>query len=389
MRRPQGNIPEIDNSGEATVVAAPEGVGVSQAESAQCESTPTRYASPEELAELRDLSKSMARQRRLAMLIAVAAAAIIVALAYYVSESKLENPVTWPGATSGNYDDGEFKIDLGNNGKFLIYYPNSPAMVKKSDGKNFEVLTAAGKNLDVPFHISFTSKQLEAGFKKTARESFEEWMAEAEKNGAMKFTSAPENDFFNKQDNGYPYIKIEYSRKLGKMSWRGVACYMRFLDKEILLMREVPASQYWRCSDLVDEYDCISIANSTVARHWEIPEKPLDEDPTKMLQMLNNELRKNIEIASWSDIDILIRSLFTKAYAANEKPLIDAAESMLEKFRAGQKIWYSRKCLEYLNAQREGNSAEMARILNDCLEKFEPLDDYRYTRIMKNDWSVE
>lgn len=31
----------------------------------------------------------------------------------------------------------------------------------------------------------------------------------------------------------------------------------------------------------------------------------------------------------------------------------------------------------------------MTRILNECLEKFEPLDDYRYTRIMKNDWSVE
>ena len=108
-----------------------------------------------------------------------------------------------------------------------------------------------------------------------------------------------------------------------------------------------------------------------------------------MLQTLNHELRKNIEIASWSDIDLLIKSLFAKAYARNEKPVIDATESMLEKFRSGQKIWYSRKCLEYSNAQREGNNAEMTRILNECLEKFEPLDDYRYTRIMKNDWSVE
>ena len=78
-------------------------------------------------------------------------------------------------------------------------------------------------------------------------------------------------------------------------------------------MREVPSSQYWRAASVLDRYDCISIANSTVRNHWEIPEKPLEGDSTKMLQSLNHELRKNMEIASWEDIDLLIRSLFLQA----------------------------------------------------------------------------
>ena len=205
----------------------------------------------------------------------------------------------------------------------------------------------------------------------------------------MKFTSEPQEDFFNKRDNGYPYIRINYTRKAGPMVWRGVACYARFLDKQIVLMREVPETQYWRASSLLKDYDCMSVANSTVARYWEVPEKPLRENTTKMLQMLNRELRKNIEIASWEDIDLLISSLFVEAYKNNERPLIDATQSLLEKFRAAQKVWYSRKCLEYSDSLRDGKKDETTRILNDCLEKFEPLNDYRYTRIMKNDWSVE
>ena len=299
----------------------------------------TRYASAEELADLRAANKSMERQRRLAVVMGIFMSIAILGLAYYISESGVENPVTWPG--------------------------------------------------EVPFHITFAASPVKDGYAKTPRKSFDEWLAAAEKNSGMKFTSEPQEDFFNKRDNGYPYIRINYTRKAGPMVWRGVACYARFLDKQIVLMREVPETQYWRASSLLKDYDCISVANSTVARYWEVPEKPLRENTTKMLQMLNRELRKNIEIASWEDIDLLISSLFVEAYKNNERPLIDATQSLLEKFRAAQKVWYSRKCLEYSDSLRDGKKDETTRILNDCLEKFEPLNDYRYTRIMKNDWSVE
>lgn len=144
-QQPQGDMPDIDNSGEATVVAPSGNTEIPGEKNIPPESSFTRYASAEELAELRNANKSIARQRKLAMFIAVVVSAIIVALAYYISESRVENPVTWPGSASGNYDDGEFKIDLGNNGKFLIYYPNSPSMVAKPGDKSFEVLTAVGK----------------------------------------------------------------------------------------------------------------------------------------------------------------------------------------------------------------------------------------------------
>ncbi len=377
-----GQVPSIENMGEATLVPGAESVD-SQ------DSVHTRYASAAELEDLRSANKSIARQRKLTLFLGAIIAIAILAFAYYVSESRIENPATWPGEVSGVYDDGEFRIDLGDRGKFLIYYPNSPNKVEKSQEGSFELMTAIGKNLDVPFHIVFKAIKLKDGYSQTRQQSFEKWAAEVEKSGELKFTSLAREDFFNKGDNGYPYTRIDYTRKANGLSWRGVACYMRFLDRQIVFMREVPSSQYWRASGVLNGYDCMSVANSTVRLHWEIPEKPLTGDSTKILQTLNHELRKNMEIASWEDIDLMLKSLFVQAYKRGEKPLIDAAEALLEKFRAQQKIWYSRKCLEYSDFQTKGNSAEMTRILNECLEKFEPLDDYRYTRIMKNDWSVE
>lgn len=376
--------PNIESMGEATI--APD---THTKDLEQDESSHTRYASAAELEDLREANKSIARQRKMSLFVGVLLSVAILALAYYLSESRMENPATWPGEVSGAYDDCEFKMDLGDNGRFLIYYPNSPSKLEKPGDSKFEVLTAIGKNLDIPFHIVFSATKLEDGYTKTRRDTFNKWVSKSEEDGKIKFTSSPSEDFFNKDNNGYPYTRVNYTRNVNGMTWRGVACYMRFLDREVLLMRKVPSSQYWRAASVLDRYDCISIANSTVRNHWEIPEKPLEGDSTKMLQSLNHELRKNMEIASWEDIDLLIRSLFLQAYKRGEKPLIDTLESLLEKFRTQQKIWYSRKCLEYLDFQKKGNSAEMTRILNECVEKFEPLDDYRYMRIMKNDWSIE
>lgn len=377
-----GEIPSAEAMGEATLAPG--------AEAAKpLDLGNTRYASAAELEDLRDANRAIAIQRRFALFAGVLISLAILALAYYLSESAIENPATWPGEVSGAYDDGERKVDLGDGGRFLIYYPNSPAMLENSTDSGFEILTAVGKNLDIPFFLSFSSSKLEGGFRKTARESFREWFEKTLKGGDIKFTSAERTDFFNKGDNGYPYIRIDYTRKAEALTWRGVACYMRFLDREIIFRREIPSTQYWRAASLLNDYDCMSVANSTVRRHWEIPEKPLEGDATKMLQSINRELQKNMEISSWQDIDLLLKSVFVKAYERGERPLIEAAGALLEKFRAGQKVWYSRKCLEYSDFRKNGNKAEMSRILNECLEKFEPLDDYRYTRIMKNDWSIE
>ena len=169
--------PDIDIYGEATVNPASGGLN---ADSDGEDVSHTRYASAEELADLRAANKSMERQRRLAVVVGIFISIAILGLAYYISESGVENPVTWPGEVTGVYDDGEQRIDLGDNGKFLIYYPNSPAMVKNAKGSNFEVLTAVGRNQDVPFHITFEATPVKDGYAKTPRKSFDEWLAAVE-----------------------------------------------------------------------------------------------------------------------------------------------------------------------------------------------------------------
>ena len=126
-----------------------------------------------------------------------------------------------------------------------------------------------------------------------------------------------------------------------------------------------------------------------VDHFWEIPEKRMEVNPTRLLQRCALELRKNIAVAVWDDLDLALRTLLCRAYETKDQVLIDAVVPLWLDFRTKQQVWYSQNCLAYQTAQASQNLLEMTRIVNDCLRRFPSPDDHRHVKIMKNIWTIE
>ncbi|MBP3395010.1 MAG: FHA domain-containing protein, partial [Lentisphaeria bacterium] len=170
----------------------------------------TRYASEAELADLRKYSLNEKRRRRTVLITGFFLFLFIIAGAFFYTELQQENPITWPGEVSGKYNDGEFRTEIEPGGKCLVYYPRCPATIVKTDQNNCEILTALGKNLDVPFHLVFTVNTLPDGFHIRRKESFEQWRKKVSEQNGFAFLDEPRQDFYRPLENGIPYYRIKY-----------------------------------------------------------------------------------------------------------------------------------------------------------------------------------
>lgn len=158
--------------------------------------THTRYASPAELDELRSFSRSEKRRRKFVLAAGILLFVCIIAGAYAYTVFEQENPLTWPGEVSGNYNDGEVRTEIEPFGKCLVYFPKTAATVQRVDGNNCEIMTALGKNMDVPFHLVFTVTPLPEGFQTTRKKSFDNWRKRVSEQNGFAFLSNPEQDFY-------------------------------------------------------------------------------------------------------------------------------------------------------------------------------------------------
>ena len=349
----------------------------------------TRYASPAELDELRSFSRSEKRRRKFVLAAGILLFVCIIAGAYAYTVLEQENPLTWPGEVSGNYNDGEVRTEIEPFGKCLVYFPKTAATVQRVDGNNCEIMTALGKNMDVPFHLVFTVTPLPEGFRTTRKQSFDNWRKRVSEQNGFAFLSDPEQDFYRPTESGFPYYSISYTRIDKKIRWQGYASYMRYQDKELVLLREVPVNHFWRSERVLRRFGAFVVSPTMVDHYWEIPGKRMEFNPTRLLQRCALELRKNIAVAVWDDLDLALCTLLCRAYETKDQILIDAVVPLWLDFRTKQQVWYSQNCLAYQTAQASQNLQEMTRIVNDCLRRFPSPDDHRHVKIMKNIWTIE
>lgn len=349
----------------------------------------TRYASPAELEELRRFNHSQQRRKRIVLVTGFLLFLLIIAGGYVASELQVENPVTWPGEVSGVYDDGEFRTEIEPGGKCLVYYPKTSATIVKSEGNNCEIMTALGKNMDVPFHIVFTVNTVPDGFRTTRKKSFDNWQKRVSEQNGFAFLAEPQQDFFRPTECGFPYYRLPYTRQDKNFRWQGYASYMRYHDKELILLREVPAGHFWRTGRVLRSFGSFVVSPGMVDRYWEIPEKRMTEDSTRLLQRASLELRKNIAVAVWDELDWMLRTLLCRAYETKDPVLTAAVFPLWREFREKQQVWYSQCCLAYQTYQAAQDREGMNRIINECLRRFPSPDDHRHVKVMKNVWTIE
>ena len=349
----------------------------------------TRYASAAELDDLRKFNRSQKRRKQIVIGTGILVFVLILAGSYVLSELRLENPVTWPGEVSGNYSDGEVRTEIAPGGKCLVYFPKMSATVVKSEGNNCEIMTALGKNFDVPFHIVFTVSTVPDGFRTTRKKSFDDWRKRVSEQRGFAFLEEPKQDFYRPAEGGFPYYRLAYSRQDKNFRWQGYASYMRYHDKELVLLREVPVGHFWRSDRVLQSFGAFVVSPAMADRYWEIPEKQMEGDSTRLLQRASQELRKNIAVAVWDDLDAMLRTLLCRAYENRDEVLTAAVLPLWLEFKEKQQIWYSQCCLAYQTYQTAENTAGMNRIVSECLRRFPSPDDHRHVKIMKNIWTIE
>ncbi|MCQ2380190.1 MAG: hypothetical protein MJ025_04635 [Victivallaceae bacterium] len=351
-------------------------------------SNDTRYASDEELKELRRLS----RRRRLGKsMTAIIGIMILLVLATicFIQLSKMEKTASWPGAESGEFNDGTYDIKLPNGALFRIYYPLYDGTTMDKDGDFFTVRTAVGRNYDVPINISFVLRDVKDGFRVTRQESLNAMIDDAANRYGVVVTNGPSLKFYLPNTCGYPYNHLEFLRADAKtgMLWHGYASYLRYQDKELLLLREVPSRYFAMAKPLLDENDFFDTKVSMADYYWEVPEKrldmPIDAVVNKAFALFS---KGNVALMSWKDADLVLRTLLCYAYENHDTDLITVSEAFWKVFRDSQQQWYMGACLTYAKAEMDEDIATQRSIRNECLRNFSFDSDCRRTKVMENIW---
>lgn len=350
----------------------------------------TRYASPDELNDLRRFSQKQSKRQKLSLAAGFVLLLLIVAGGYLFHEFRQENPLTWPGELSNQYNDGEFRIHLPPHGKFLIYYPECRYTRVQKNGDNCEVLTLLGKNLEVLFHLKLEVNALPDGYVLSRKESFARWRARAEKESGFTFLTQPEQRFYATSTCGIPYQIVSYKRRDKQFQWQGLACYLRYHDREIVFIREVPVQHYWRAEKVLNQYGCFVASPDAANSYWEIPEKmPETVVKTDLYRSLLTEMMDNVAVADWPELNRRFAVLLSQSGKSRDESMMKDALELLRELRERQDLWYSQACLAYQHYEQNENWAMMRHIRSECLAKFPSPNDYRYTKIIRNIWTVD
>lgn len=349
----------------------------------------TRYASPAELETLKKLNRNIKLKRKAVFTVAAIVCIAVIAGSFFFKEYQTENPLTWPGLLANKIDDSEYFIDLGNGVKCMVFYPNTPLMKVQKEKRSCAVMTAIGKNRDVPFHLDVTVTDLENGFRIPSEKSYQAWYTRMSDENGFSFYGDRARTFFRARAHGFPAYKIRYTRIFGKSRWQGVATYMRWQDKEIVLLREVPQHHFVRAKTLLRLNDCFEVSVAWSNRHWEVPEKLVQGDPSELLLRAHRELSRNINFIPWKDLSLILRTLLAQAAINKDQKMYDSVMPLWLSFREKQEIWYTRHCLAYITCQNADDSEGMQKIKNICLKQFNTPDDYRHLRILENIWEID
>ena len=351
----------------------------------------TRYASEDELNDLRRFLQKQTSRKKFTLAFGIIMLIVIIGGSYLYSELQIENPVTWPGEVSGVYNDDEFRIELEPQGKFMMYYPVCAQTKVEKTETNCEVLTLLGKHLDVVFHLKLEVNPVPDGYVVSRKESFSRWRKDAEENKGFTFLGPPEDKFYAISTCGFPYQRMEYKRADDVMQWQGFVCYMRYHDREIIFIREVPVQHYWRAEKVVTNYSCFVASPDAANSYWEIPEDiPEDASKTELYRsLLSKWMMNNVAITNWPEIKKEFALLLSLSGKANDQDMMYDALELLSDFRERQALWYAQACLAHQHFEQDENWNMMKNVLNSALSKFPTPDDYRHIRILHNIWTLD
>ena len=383
------NDETVDETVE-TAAAAPAVTSVAPSRTEEPAADLTRLVSAKEGGFLRKRRVAAAtRPKKLLAAVLLALGGLVAALAaggFFSYEEEL----TWPGETSGVYDDGHKSLRLDEDTAVIVYWPNSAAMTFTGDCTNrIEIVTRIGNDRSVPFHILAEVNVLSNGFRMTTAASYAAWKDRMVKNGyAFDFTGE-KMIFPNAAENGFPVWRIPFRRNIGQSDAAGGnILYFRHYNKEVTLVKEVPLGEILRSRTLLRSFNCLGVSLKRVRRHVEIPERRVEGNLSEMLSQCSNLLSGNAEGADWNEADAILRTVLVSAVEEGDRQLFTNAVNLLDYFRHLQQVWYVRKCLEYQQITDRDAGTQRNQLRQEVLGRFPDPYDHRHQKVAVDDWEV-
>jgi len=346
----------------------------------------TRVATMEEMDLLRKTRKPKVNKWVIWLAAGMAASAFLVGTSYMVSQTNIENPLTWP-MDGEKYNDEVIYPDIGVDKDFILYFPRHRSMQIKKEPNRITAMTRIGKRRDVPCRVIFSMNKSVDNLSLSRMKGFKAWQDRMMASGGQWNFDEDKNVYFRGRENGLPYQLALYTRSVDKLAWFGVVMYIKDRDWEIVVQKEIPSSERYRGEALLVSTPFISVAQRYVVNHWEPGEVTFQMTVPEMLSEAKSMLNRTIATPRmWPHILDLLRNILGTSLRTNDMATYEAAMDLLRDLRAKQSQWLNNQKIGYFSAQAKNLTKAAAAIRQDCLTVFSDEDDLRCHQLRNDQW---
>ena len=346
----------------------------------------TRVASLDEMELLRKTRKPKMQKWVLALAAGMVVSALLVTLSYVVSQTNIENPLTWP-TDNGKFNDEVIVPEIGVEKDFIIYFPRWKHMKVVKEPNRIMALTRLGKRRDVPCRVIFNMNKSVDNLSLSRKKGFAAWQEKMMATGGQWNFDADSAVYFRGKEHGLPYQMARYTRSVDKEPWFGVVMYIKDRDWELILQREIPSSERYRGEQLLIETPFMSVVHRYVMNHWEPGDVILDRPVPEMLGEAKQLLDRAVPLPRmWPHILNLLRNILSAAVRTNDIETYSEAMDLLRDLRIKQSKWLNNQKINYKAALAKDQPKQAALIRQDCVTVFSDEDDLRCHQLRTDEW---
>lgn len=346
----------------------------------------TRVASSDELEILRKTRKPKMQKWVILLAVGMLASAALVALSYVVSQTNIENPITWP-KDGDKFNDQVVIPDIGAGNDFIIYFPKHKSTKFVKEPNRIMAMTRLGKRYDVPCRIIFQMNRSVDNLSLSRKKGFAAWQEKMMAAGGQWNFDLDPQVYFRGKEHGLPYQMARYTRSVDREAWFGVVMYIKDRDWELILQREIPSSERYRGELLLVDTPFMSASPRYVMNHWEIGDILVERPVQEMLDEAKQLLDRAIPLPRmWPHILNLLRNILASALKTNDTATYSEAMELLRNLRIKQSKWLNNQTISYRTALSKDQGKQAAIIRQDCVTVFSDEDDLRCHELRNNQW---
>jgi len=346
----------------------------------------TRVASSDELEILRKTRKPKMQKWVILLAVGMLASAALVALSYVVSQTNIENPITWP-KDGDKFNDQVVIPDIGAGNDFIIYFPKHKSTKFVKEPNRIMAMTRLGKRYDVPCRIIFQMNRSVDNLSLSRKKGFAAWQEKMMAAGGQWNFDLDPQVYFRGKEHGLPYQMARYTRSVDREAWFGVVMYIKDRDWELILQREIPSSERYRGELLLVDTPFMSATPRYVMNHWEIGDILVERPVQEMLDEAKQLLDRAIPLPRmWPHILNLLRNILASALKTNDTATYSEAMELLRNLRIKQSKWLNNQTISYRTALSKDQGKQAAIIRQDCVTVFSDEDDLRCHELRNNQW---